>query len=69
MALLDVPIKKELIVTVDLGPFKHVVDHGVPIRKSAYGLLENLCEGFNFNQADVVDKVIEAFQDTDEDVV
>ena len=49
LALLDTPIKKELIETVDLGAFKHVVDNGVPIRRSAYILLKKLCEGFNFN--------------------
>jgi len=45
-SLMETPIKKELIVTVDLGPFKHVVDHGAPIRKSAFTLLENMCEKF-----------------------
>jgi len=48
-ALLETPIKKDLVVTVDLGPFKHVVDNGTPVRKSAFQLLENIAEKFNFN--------------------
>ena len=67
-SLAETPIKPELVVTVDLGPFKHIVDHGAAIRKSAFCLLENICEKFNFNQADVVDAVIVGFQDTNEDV-
>ena len=39
LALLETPIKKELITTIDLGPFKHTVDNGAPIRKSAFSLL------------------------------
>lgn len=60
-SLAETPIKPELIVTVDLGPFKHVVDHGATIRKSAFSLLENICEKFNFNQSDVADAVINGF--------
>jgi cullin-associated NEDD8-dissociated protein 1 len=48
-ALLETSIKKDLVVTVDLGPFKHVVDNGTPVRKSAFQLLENIAEKFNFN--------------------
>jgi len=47
--LLETPIKKELIITVDLGPFKHTVDNGAPIRKAAFSLLENLCEKYSFD--------------------
>lgn len=45
-ALQETPIKKELITTIDLGPFKHTVDNGAPIRKSAFSLLQNLVEKF-----------------------
>jgi cullin-associated NEDD8-dissociated protein 1 len=33
-----------LITEVDLGPFKHKVDEGIPIRKAAYNLLDSLVE-------------------------
>ena len=68
LTLQETPIKKELIITVDLGPFKHTVDNGAPIRKAAYSLLENLCERFSFNQSSIVDAVINGFQDSSEDV-
>ena len=68
LTLLETPIKKELIITVDLGPFKHTVDNGAPIRKAAFSLLENLCERYSFNQSSIVDAVINGFQDSSEDV-
>jgi cullin-associated NEDD8-dissociated protein 1 len=37
-------IKPELISEVDLGPFKHKVDEGIPIRKAAFALLDTLLE-------------------------
>jgi len=49
ITLQETPIKKELIITVDLGPFKHTVDNGAQIRKAAFGLLENISEKFSFN--------------------
>lgn len=49
IALQETPIKKELIITVDLGPFKHIVDNGAQIRKAAFSLLENISEQFSFN--------------------
>ena len=36
----ELPIRPELIEEVDLGPFKQKRDHGVPMRKAAYALLE-----------------------------
>ena len=41
-ALLETPVKQELISVVDLGPFKYTVDNGADIRKAAFGLLENI---------------------------
>jgi cullin-associated NEDD8-dissociated protein 1 len=41
---LETVIKPELITEVDLGPFKHKVDEGIPIRKAAYALLDSLVE-------------------------
>jgi cullin-associated NEDD8-dissociated protein 1 len=50
VSLNETPIKRELIVTVDLGPFKHTVDNGVPNRKASFVLFETLIENYSFNQ-------------------
>lgn len=44
VAIFETIIKPELITEVDLGPFKHKVDEGIPIRKGAYSLIDTLVE-------------------------
>jgi len=61
-------MKKELVKIIDLGPFKHTVDDGVPIRKSAFTLLQNMSIKFSINYNDVIDAVIGGFADTNDDV-
>jgi hypothetical protein len=47
-----------LIEEVDLGPFKQKRDHGIPMRKAAYGLLEILYDR-SVDHIDI-DKLVEA---------
>lgn len=61
-------IKKELISVVDLGPFKHTVDKGEPIRKAAFSLLETVAENYSFDQQYVVKATIDGLSDTHIDV-
>ena len=68
VCLNEATIKKELIITVDLGPFKHTVDNGAAIRKAAFNLMETLAEQFSFNQSQVIDAVVVGILDTNEDV-
>lgn len=64
----ETPIKKELIITVDLGPFKHTVDNGVPNRKAAFVLFETMVENYSFNQYPIVEAVVQGISDSNEDV-
>lgn len=43
-AITETTIRKELIEEVELGPFKHKVDRGLPIRRAAYQLIETMYE-------------------------
>lgn len=69
ITLNETPVKKELITQVDLGPFKYNVDNGVPVRKAAFMLLENVTEKYVFNQNNVVEATINGFLDSNDDVL
>jgi cullin-associated NEDD8-dissociated protein 1 len=62
-------IKPELISEVDLGPFKHKIDDGIPIRKSAYALINTLVEKMaeKVNIPAVLDIIVKGLEDTAEE--
>ena len=44
LSIAETVLRPELITEVDLGPFKHKQDDGIPIRKAAYSLIDSLVE-------------------------
>jgi hypothetical protein len=46
-------VRAELVVEVELGPFKHKVDHGLPMRKAAFQLLETLNTKESFSSEEI----------------
>ncbi len=43
-AISKTAIDHSLIKEVDLGPFKHKIDSGIPVRKAAFGLIDTMIE-------------------------
>ncbi|KAH7368840.1 cullin-associated NEDD8-dissociated protein [Plectosphaerella cucumerina] len=58
-------VKKELIREVQMGPFKHLVDDGIEVRKSAYEMLYALMETAysRINKVDLFDRVVAGLRD------
>lgn len=67
----EVEVKKELIKEVDLGPFKHKIDEGRPIRKAALVLLDTIFEKMpeRINVPITCDTIIIGLSDPDDDCV
>ena len=67
----EIEVKKELIKEVDLGPFKHKIDEGRPIRKAGFVLLDTIFERMpdKINVPVVLDIILIGLSDPDDDCV
>jgi cullin-associated NEDD8-dissociated protein 1 len=67
----EVEVKKELIKEVDLGPFKHKIDEGRPIRKAGFVLLDTIFEKMpeKINVPVALDTILIGLSDPDDDCV
>ena len=67
----EVVVKPELIKEVDLGPFKHKIDEGRPIRKAGFVLLDTIFERMpeRINVPVVIDMILVGLSDPDDDCV
>lgn len=67
----EVEVKKELIKEVDLGPFKHKIDEGRPIRKAGFVLLDTVFEKMpeRTNVPATLDIILVGLSDPDDDCV
>jgi len=67
--IFETQIKPELITEVDLGPFKHKVDEGIPIRKAAYALLDTMVEKIpeRVDCSHITEVVIKGLEDSAEE--
>ncbi|KAI4258599.1 MAG: hypothetical protein LQ352_001134 [Teloschistes flavicans] len=61
-------VKPELVREVQMGPFKHKVDDGLEVRKSAYETLYTLMEGAysRINPVDLFDRIGDGLEDEHE---
>ncbi len=67
----ETPIKPELITEVDLGPFKHKEDRGIPIRKQAFSLLDTIVEKMpeRCDLNSIMEVIVEGLKDSAEEVM
>ncbi|KAL9950022.1 hypothetical protein D7B24_001154 [Verticillium nonalfalfae] len=63
--LVESKVKPELIREVQMGPFKHYVDDGIEVRKSAYEMLYALMETAyaRINKLDLYDRIVAGLKD------
>uniref|UniRef100_A0A7S3JJY1 TATA-binding protein interacting (TIP20) domain-containing protein n=1 Tax=Euplotes harpa TaxID=151035 RepID=A0A7S3JJY1_9SPIT len=67
----ETELKKDLIKEVDLGPFKHKIDEGRPIRKAGFVLLDTIFEKLpeKINVPITLDIILVGLSDPDDDCV
>lgn len=68
-ALQMTKIDPTLIKEIDLGPFKHKIDDGIPIRKAAFALIETMLERIpgKVDSALIADAAIKGLDDSAEE--